>query len=113
MSDVAQGGATVFTELGLSVFPVKGAAAFWLNLHASGEGDFATRHAACPVLQGSKWGTSFKQQTFLTNSTANNKEKKKKSGQVQVGLKHDGLRTIIYKNGKYLCFFNPEIFFLF
>ncbi|XP_075974422.1 prolyl 4-hydroxylase subunit alpha-1-like isoform X2 [Anticarsia gemmatalis] len=55
MSDVAQGGATVFTELGLSVFPVKGAAAFWLNLHASGEGDLATRHAACPVLQGSKW----------------------------------------------------------
>lgn len=55
MSDVAQGGATVFTELGLSVFPVKRAAAFWMNLHPSGEGDFATRHAACPVLQGSKW----------------------------------------------------------
>ncbi|XP_069356296.1 prolyl 4-hydroxylase subunit alpha-1 isoform X2 [Maniola hyperantus] len=55
MSDVAQGGATVFTELGLSVFPVKGAAVFWLNLHPSGEGDLATRHAACPVLRGSKW----------------------------------------------------------
>ncbi|CAK1540610.1 unnamed protein product [Leptosia nina] len=55
MSDVAQGGATVFTELGLSLFPVKGAAAFWLNLHPSGEGDLATRHAACPVLTGSKW----------------------------------------------------------
>ncbi|KAH9642930.1 hypothetical protein HF086_011287, partial [Spodoptera exigua] len=50
MSDVAQGGATVFTELGLSVFPVKRAAAFWMNLHPSGEGDFATRHAACPEL---------------------------------------------------------------
>jgi hypothetical protein len=56
MSDVAQGGATVFTKLGLSVFPQRGAAAFWLNLHASGEGDLATRHAACPVLRGSKWG---------------------------------------------------------
>ncbi|XP_038214688.1 prolyl 4-hydroxylase subunit alpha-1-like [Zerene cesonia] len=55
MSDVAQGGATVFTELGLSVFPVRGAAVFWLNLHPSGEGDLATRHAACPVLRGSKW----------------------------------------------------------
>lgn len=55
MSDVAQGGATVFTELGLSLFPIKRAAAFWLNLHASGEGDLATRHAACPVLRGSKW----------------------------------------------------------
>ncbi|CAH2108424.1 unnamed protein product [Euphydryas editha] len=55
MSDVAQGGATVFTELGLSVFPRRGAAVFWLNLHPSGEGDLATRHAACPVLRGSKW----------------------------------------------------------
>lgn len=55
MSDVAQGGATVFTELGLTVFPVKGTAVFWMNLHPSGEGDFATRHAACPVLRGSKW----------------------------------------------------------
>ncbi|XP_072939292.1 prolyl 4-hydroxylase subunit alpha-1-like isoform X2 [Epargyreus clarus] len=55
MSEVAQGGATVFTELGLSLFPVHRAAAFWLNLHPSGEGDLATRHAACPVLQGSKW----------------------------------------------------------
>ncbi|XP_050346725.1 prolyl 4-hydroxylase subunit alpha-1 isoform X5 [Nymphalis io] len=55
MSDVAQGGATVFTELGLSVFPQRGAAVFWLNLHPSGEGDLATRHAACPVLRGSKW----------------------------------------------------------
>ncbi|KPI92759.1 Prolyl 4-hydroxylase subunit alpha-2 [Papilio xuthus] len=55
MSEVAQGGATVFTELGLSVFPLKNAAVFWLNLHPSGEGDIATRHAACPVLRGSKW----------------------------------------------------------
>ncbi|XP_045447269.1 prolyl 4-hydroxylase subunit alpha-1 [Melitaea cinxia] len=55
MSDVAQGGATVFTELGLSVFPQAGAAVFWLNLHPSGEGNLATRHAACPVLRGSKW----------------------------------------------------------
>ncbi|XP_026315363.1 prolyl 4-hydroxylase subunit alpha-1 [Hyposmocoma kahamanoa] len=55
MSDVAQGGATVFTELGLSVFPKKGSALFWMNLHPSGEGDMSTRHAACPVLRGSKW----------------------------------------------------------
>ncbi|CAH2076655.1 unnamed protein product, partial [Iphiclides podalirius] len=55
MSEVAQGGATAFTELGLSVFPVKNSALFWMNLHPSGEGDISTRHAACPVLRGSKW----------------------------------------------------------
>ncbi|VVC95605.1 unnamed protein product [Leptidea sinapis] len=55
MSDVAQGGATVFLDIGVSVFPVKGAALVWMNLHRSGEGDLATRHAACPVLLGSKW----------------------------------------------------------
>lgn len=29
---------------------------FWYNLFKSGEGDYRTRHAACPVLVGSKWG---------------------------------------------------------
>ena len=33
--------------------------AFWYNLKASGEGDYMTRHAGCPVLTGSKWGTTF------------------------------------------------------
>ncbi|KPJ11198.1 Prolyl 4-hydroxylase subunit alpha-2 [Papilio machaon] len=55
MSEVAQGGATVFTELGLSVFPVKRSALVWWNLYPTGEGDLSTRHAACPVLRGSKW----------------------------------------------------------
>ncbi|KAI5636140.1 2OG-Fe(II) oxygenase superfamily domain-containing protein [Phthorimaea operculella] len=57
LSEVAEGGATVFTELGLSVFPIKHAALVWRNLHPSGEGDLYTRHAACPVLRGSKWDT--------------------------------------------------------
>uniref|UniRef100_A0A8C0XZK7 procollagen-proline 4-dioxygenase n=1 Tax=Cyprinus carpio carpio TaxID=630221 RepID=A0A8C0XZK7_CYPCA len=32
-----------------------GTAVFWYNLFSSGEGDYSTRHAACPVLLGNKW----------------------------------------------------------
>ena len=55
LTNVTMGGATVFTEGGARLTPSKGDAAFWWNLKRSGEGDLTTRHAACPVLVGSKW----------------------------------------------------------
>ena len=58
MSDVEAGGATVFVDLGVRVTPVRGAGLFWYNLRRSSAGDFRTRHAACPVLLGEKWGVS-------------------------------------------------------
>lgn len=56
MSDVEEGGATAFHLIKRAVFPKKGAAVYWLNLHANGTGDARTKHAGCPVLVGSKWG---------------------------------------------------------
>ncbi|XP_067670892.1 prolyl 4-hydroxylase subunit alpha-1-like isoform X1 [Haliotis asinina] len=55
MSDVEAGGATVFPYIGVKLFPKKGTAAFWYNLYKNGEGIYNTRHAACPVLVGTKW----------------------------------------------------------
>lgn len=55
MSDVEEGGATVFPSLGVRLTPKKGDAAFWWNLKTSGEGEKLTKHGGCPVLYGSKW----------------------------------------------------------
>ena len=55
MTDVEAGGATVFPRLNLTLYPEKGAAAFWYNLHRDGTGDVRTLHSGCPVLAGSKW----------------------------------------------------------
>lgn len=55
MSVVEMGGATIFSYLKVKISPHKGAAVFWYNLKVSGQDDYFTRHAACPVLIGSKW----------------------------------------------------------
>jgi len=56
LSDVAEGGGTAFSRLGVTIKPKKNAAAFWFNLFRNGEGIVDTIHGACPVLLGEKWG---------------------------------------------------------
>uniref|UniRef100_A0A1I8Q812 procollagen-proline 4-dioxygenase n=1 Tax=Stomoxys calcitrans TaxID=35570 RepID=A0A1I8Q812_STOCA len=55
MTDVEQGGATVFPNIHTAVFPQKGSAVVWHNLNNELKGDWKTLHAACPVIVGSKW----------------------------------------------------------
>ncbi|XP_017058094.1 prolyl 4-hydroxylase subunit alpha-2 [Drosophila ficusphila] len=55
LSEVPQGGATVFPQLKLSVFPKKGSALVWYNLDHKGDGDKRADHSACPTIVGSRW----------------------------------------------------------
>lgn len=66
MSDVIKGGGTAFPFLNTVVWPKKGAAAFWYNLYESGDGDYRTKHAGCPVLAGTKWGKFFWHSVLFT-----------------------------------------------
>lgn len=54
LSDVEQGGYTVFPKINIFSRPVKGALIVWHNLHRSLDPDFRTLHAGCPVVKGSK-----------------------------------------------------------
>eukprot|EP00095_Tigriopus_kingsejongensis_P006819 maker-scaffold82_size396747-snap-gene-1.16 protein:Tk06819 transcript:maker-scaffold82_size396747-snap-gene-1.16-mRNA-1 annotation:"hypothetical protein DAPPUDRAFT_308081" len=50
------GGATVWPNAGITVFPEKGSAIWWYNIRPSSIPDQYTRHSACPVLLGQKIG---------------------------------------------------------
>ena len=52
MSTALKGGATIFPYMKVYVPAIKGSAAFWYNLKDSGDEDYYTKHAACPVLLG-------------------------------------------------------------
>ncbi|EDV53063.1 prolyl 4-hydroxylase subunit alpha-1 [Drosophila erecta] len=54
LSDVEQGGYTVFPKLNVFLPPVSGALVMWHNLHRSLDVDARTLHAGCPVIVGSK-----------------------------------------------------------
>ena len=67
MSDVGEGGRTVFPRIGAGVRPEAGSAVFWYNILDNGQADRLTLHGACPVLFGTKWGKEETVQTIVND----------------------------------------------
>ncbi|CAG2168774.1 unnamed protein product [Oppiella nova] len=55
LNDVGAGGAAVFPELNVTVWPTKYSAGFWYSFDRSGQLDRHMHHSACPILVGHKW----------------------------------------------------------
>ncbi|RZT42470.1 2OG-Fe(II) oxygenase [Cupriavidus agavae] len=55
LNEVAEGGETVFPEIGLSVVPRKGNAVYFEYCDSQGQLDGRTLHAAAEVMRGEKW----------------------------------------------------------
>lgn len=55
LNDVGAGGATVFPDLKLSVYPKKGSALYFSYFNSQGQVDPSTLHGGAPVVEGEKW----------------------------------------------------------
>lgn len=55
LNDVTTGGATIFPELNLSIFPKKGAALYFSYYNSLGQVNPLTLHGGAPVIEGEKW----------------------------------------------------------
>ncbi|KAH8239074.1 hypothetical protein KR032_000460 [Drosophila birchii] len=55
LSDVLQGGETLFPHLDLRVHTRKGSLLVWYNLLLNGSVDWRLQHISCPILMGDKW----------------------------------------------------------
>jgi prolyl 4-hydroxylase len=55
LTDVNEGGATIFPKLGLQIKPKKGSALFFANVTDTGMVDIQTLHGGMPVISGTKF----------------------------------------------------------
>jgi prolyl 4-hydroxylase len=55
LNDVTAGGATIFPEINLNIYPKKGSALYFSYFNTNGKVDPLTLHGGAPVIQGEKW----------------------------------------------------------
>ncbi len=55
LNEVTEGGETVFPDVGISITPKQGSAAYFAYCNSLGQVDPATLHGGAPVLTGEKW----------------------------------------------------------
>jgi prolyl 4-hydroxylase len=55
LNNVNTGGATIFPEISLSIYPKKGSALYFSYCNSSGAVDPLTLHGGAPVIEGEKW----------------------------------------------------------
>lgn len=55
LNDVTAGGATIFPNINLNIYPKKGSALYFSYFNSTGQVDPATLHGGAPVLAGEKW----------------------------------------------------------
>ena len=55
LNNVITGGATIFPEINLNIYPKKGSALYFSYYSANGELDPLTLHGGAPVIEGEKW----------------------------------------------------------
>lgn len=55
LNEVTEGGETVFPDVGISITPKRGSAAYFAYFNSLGQVDPATLHGGAPVLAGEKW----------------------------------------------------------
>lgn len=55
LNDVNAGGATIFPEITLNIYPKKGSAVYFSYFNTAGQVDPLTLHGGAPVIKGEKW----------------------------------------------------------
>lgn len=76
LSNVENGGTTIFSTLGLQIYPKKGSVLFFSNVNVEGIVDARTKHAGMPVINGVKYIATkwLRESAYITNKVIKNEK---------------------------------------